>query len=155
MDHPTSAEAAAAIEELDAAHRAVAREGRRTMPVVLVATSTLVALDYAAKDHVPDRAARRATSAACVAAALVITMLDVHGSPVQPHSTDPADLGPGVAVRLLAAVACWWTAERALVAGLRASGLPRPNTVAGLALAALRPVGYLATMRLMPTPRVR
>lgn len=154
MTNPSRADVEAALDELVAAQRAVTREGRRGLPVTLTACSVLVVLDYAAKDHVVDRGARRAVSTLCAAGALAITLLDQRASPVQPLSVDPADLGPRAAAPGLALAAGWAITERALITGFRRSRLGRPNTVAGVALAILRPALYLAARRLMPTPRL-
>jgi hypothetical protein len=153
MTGPTPDEAAAALAELDAGRRAVAAEERRHVPVLLGAWSALALLDYAAKDHLPDRRARWAVSGLCGAAALGLGLLDQRDRPVQPISVDPADTGPRAAAPMVLAITGWAVAERLLVLGLRRSGAARPNTLAGIALAASRPLAYLGVRRLLPRPR--
>ena len=119
MDGPTPDEAAAALAELDAGRRAVAAEERRRVPVLLGAWSALVLIDYAAKDHVPDRRVRRMVSGLCAATTLGLGLLDHRATPVQPISVDPADTGPRAAAPMVLAMAGWAAAERLL---------PRPRT---------------------------
>ena len=153
MTEPSRSEAAAALEELAAGRRAVAAEERRRAPVLLGAWSVLAFLDYAAKDHVPDRRTRRAVTAVCQTAAVGLGLLDARARTVQPVSVDPADTGPRAAAPLAIAIAGWAVAERLLVHGLRRSRVTHPNTVAGLALAVGRPLAYLGVLRLTPRPR--
>jgi hypothetical protein len=153
MDVPTRHEASAALDELAAGRRAVETEEKRRLPVLLGAWSALVLLDYAAKDHVPDRRVRRVVSGLCAATTLGLGLLDHRTRPVQPVSVDPADTGPRAAAPLVVAVAGWAVAEQLLVRGLRRSDATHPNTLAGIALAIGRPIGYLGVQRLAPRPR--
>jgi hypothetical protein len=153
MDGPTRDEATAALDELAAARRAVASEGTRGLPALLGAWSALQLIDYAAKDHLPDRRAQRLVSVVCAAATLGLGLADHRSRPVQPISVDPADFTPRGSARMVAAIAGWAVAERLMVHGLRRSRLRHPNTAAGLALAVLRPAAYVATMKLAPRPR--
>ncbi|MCO1657479.1 hypothetical protein [Pseudonocardia humida] len=153
MTVPTPDEATAALAELAAGRRAVAAEERRRVPVLLGAWSALALLDYAAKDHVPDRRVRRLITGLCQVTTLGLGLLDHRARPVQPVSVDPADTGPRAAAPMAVALAGWVVAERLLVRGLRRSGAAHPNTLAGIALAVGRPVGYLGVQRLLPRPR--
>jgi hypothetical protein len=80
-------------------------------------------------------------------------MLDHQARPVQPISVDPAETGPRAAAPMGVALAGWTVAERLLVRGLRRSSVSHPNTLAGIALAIGRPIGYLGVQRLTPRPR--
>ncbi|MDQ3151225.1 MAG: hypothetical protein M3R63_05685 [Actinomycetota bacterium] len=152
MDMPTPDEAAAALAELEAGQRAVATAEARGLPVLLTACSMFVLADYAAKDVLAGRRARWAVSAICQLATLSLVLLDLDRTPVQPVSVDPADLGPRAAAPFIAAIVGCALAERVLVVGLRCSGVRRPNTLAGVALALARPVAYLGIQRLLPRP---
>ncbi|TQM01625.1 hypothetical protein FB558_8518 [Pseudonocardia kunmingensis] len=153
MNMPTKDAASRDLEELAAGRRAIDAEGQRRLPVLLGAWASLVFLDYAAKDHVPDRRVRWAVTALCQAATLGLGLLDSRSRPVQPISVDPADTGPRAAAPMAAALVGWGVAERLLVHGLRRSHLPYPNTLVGLILAVGRPAGYLGVLRLAPRPR--
>jgi hypothetical protein len=152
MSMPTENEAAAALQELAAGRQAVNTEQRRRLPVLLGAWSALVFLDYAAKDAVPDRRARRLVTGVCWTAAVGIGLLDSRTNPIQPVSVDPNETGPKAAAPMAGALLGWAIAERLIVAALRRSRLTRPNTAAGLVLAVGRPLGYLGVLRLTPKP---
>lgn len=152
MPDPTPSEAAAALTELIDADRAVRRAETDRLPLVLAAHSVLVAVDYAAKDLLTDRVARRAVSAGCLVLALAVAAHETHRSRVQPVSVDPDDLGPRAAAPLMAATAAWYLAERILVACVRRSRVGRPNLLIGATLAVTRPLGYLGVQRLLPRP---
>jgi len=92
-------------------------------------------------------------SGLCAATTLGLGLLDHRANPVQPISVDPADTGPAAAGPLVLAVAGWAVAERLLVRGIRRSRATHPNTLAGVVLAVVRPLGYLAVQRLTPRPR--
>lgn len=149
---PTPDEAAAALAELEAGQRTVATAETRGLPALLTAYSVFVLADYAAKDLLAARRARWAVSAVCQLSTLSLALLDMDRTPVQPVSLDPADLEPRAAVRFIAAILGWALAERALVVGLRRSRVRRPNTLAGGALALVRPAAYLGIRRLLPRP---
>lgn len=149
---PNRQDAQAALGEIDSARRAVAAENDRALPVVLAAWSILVAIDYTAKDLVPERAAQRWVSALCAVATIGIGLLENRSRQVQPISVDPDDVGARAVVPMLASMAVWGVAERLVVRGLRASRLRRPNTVAGAILAVTRPAGYVVVERLTPRP---
>lgn len=151
MEKPTPDEAAAALDELATGRRDVRAADRRRLPLVLAAWSTLVFVDYAAKDHVRDKRVRWLITGACEAAALGVGMLDGQAAQVQPvevgGASGVADVAP-----MGAAMAAWAVAERAIVFGLRRSGLRYPNTVAGAVFAVTRPLCYLGVQRLLPRP---
>lgn len=153
MTRPTSEEASAALGELAAGRRAVAAAERRGLPVLLAAWSLLVLVDYAAKDHIPDRRVRRMMTGACQVATVALGMVDHAVKPVQPVSVDPADVGPRAAAPIAAALIGWTVTERLVITGLRRSGLRWPNTVAGVVLAIGRPAGYVGLLRLVPRPK--
>ncbi|GAA1320603.1 hypothetical protein [Pseudonocardia xinjiangensis] len=73
-------------------------------------------------------------------------MLDHRSNPVQPvdvGSTRPdSDAAKGLGATLLS----WTLAERAVILGLRRSGIRWPNALAGITLAIGRPLGYLAVL---------
>lgn len=96
--HPSRDDAEAALGEIEAARRAVTAEKNRGQPIML-AYSALVAIDYAAKDHMPSRSAQRGISILCAATTLGIGFLDIRSRQVQPVSVDPDDLGPRAAAR--------------------------------------------------------
>lgn len=149
---PSRDDANAALGEIEAARRAVAVATNRGHRIMLVAFSTLVVVDYAAKDHLPERGAQRGVSALCAMATLAIGLVDLRSRQVQPVSVDPDDLGPRVAAPMLASLALWTVAERLLIRGLRRSRLRLPNTIAGVILAVARPAAYLLMMRMAPKP---
>ena len=155
MNEPTRQEAESALAELEAGRRAVEAAEKRGLPVLLTGWSTLVLLDYIAKDHVPDRRARLAISGTCAVATLAMGMLDHSSNPVQPVDVGGTPPDSDAAKRLGATLLGWALAERVLVLGLRRSGIRRPNTLAGITLAFCRPLGYLALRRLLADTRSR
>lgn len=149
--HPSRDDAAAALGEIEAARRAVAAESNRNPPIVL-AYSALIAVDYAAKDHMPSRRAQRGISILCAVTTLGIGLLDIRSRQVQPVSVDPDDLGPRAYSPMIVSMAGWTVAERLLIRSLRRSRLRHPNTAAGAILAVTRPAAYLLMMRMTPKP---
>lgn len=152
MDIPTPDEAEAALAELEASRLAIAAAEARGLPVLLTACSMFALVDYAAKDFLADRRAKRVVSVVCQLAVLSVGLLHLDRTPVQPVTVDPADLGPRAATPFIAAMVGWAVAERVLIVTLRRSRVRRPNTLAGVALALARPVAYLGVMRLLPRP---
>ncbi len=149
MDEPTSREAKSALAELEAGRRAVDAAEKRGLPVLLTGWSALVLLDYVSKDHVPGRRAQLAISGTCAVATLAMGVLDHNANPVQPVDVGGMSQDSDAARRLSAALLGWTLAERSLVLGLRRSGIRWPNTLAGIALAIGRPLGYLHLRRLL------
>jgi hypothetical protein len=148
LSKPGKEDAADALTELRAGRTAVEAAERQGLPVLLGAWSTLILLDYSAKDHVPDRRTRLAVSGLCVAATLALGTLNSRATPTQPVQGGERGSDRRVAQRLAAVLLGWVVAERLLIIGLRRSGLHRPNTVAGALLAAERPLGYLGLRRM-------
>ncbi|MDN5920569.1 MAG: hypothetical protein L0I76_36635 [Pseudonocardia sp.] len=149
MTPPTPDDAAAAVAEIDAAHTAVGSATHRGLPVVLAASSVLTFLDFAAKDELTSPR-RRATMSAVVHVAIAgITLLDTRVNQVNPYAAAAAPQ-PALAARIAAVGFGWYAAERLAVHLIRRSRLTRPNTVAGLLLAATRPAGALLTLRMLP-----
>lgn len=155
MNEPTRQEAESALAELEAARRAVEAAEKQGRPVLLTGWSTLVLLDYLSKDHVPDRRARLAISATCAVATTAMAMLDHDSNPIQPVDVEGTPPDSDVPRRLVTAMVGWVLAERALVVGLRRSGIRRPNTLAGITLALTRPLGYLLVQRILTGTRSR
>lgn len=151
---PSRDDAEAALGEIEAARRAVTAESERSLPIMLAAWSSLVAVDYAAKDHMPSRTAQRGVSVLCAAATLGIGLLDIRSQQVQPVSVDPNDLDTRAAAPMMASLAVWAVAERLVIRGLRKSRLRYPNTAVGAILAITRPAAFVLVMRLTPKPSV-
>ncbi|MEU8993158.1 hypothetical protein AB0C98_43405 [Streptomyces sp. NPDC048558] len=145
----TPEEAAAAVAEVNAAHTAVASATNRGLPVVLAATSVLTFLDFAAKDDITSPRRRAGATAVIQTALAGIALLDTRTNQVNPFAV-AAGPQPGLATRLAAVGIGWYAAERLAVYLIRRSRLTRPNTVAGLLLAATRPAGALVTLRMLP-----
>jgi hypothetical protein len=152
-DHPTPAAAAAALDELAAARRAVSAAERRTLPLVLGATSFLTLVRYAARDHVPDRRVRRFVAGTCVALEVLLQLGNVRSTAVRPLDAHPDEHpDPRGASRLLLTSVGWLAAQRLAVAALRRSRLPWPHTAAGLLLAISYPLATLQVDRLLARP---
>lgn len=152
MTPPTPDDAAAAVAEVDAARTAVGNATNRGLPVVLAATSVLTFLDFAAKDEITSPRRRATVSAVIHVAISGIMLLDARANQVNPYAV-AACPQPALAARIAAVGAGWYAAERLAVHLIRRSRLTRPNTVAGLFLAATRPAGALVTLRMLPRPQ--
>lgn len=153
MNEPTKQDAELALAQLEAGRHAVEAAEKRGLPVLLAGWSTLVLLDYISKDHVPDRRAQHAISGICAVATLAMGMLDHRSNPVQPVDVGGTRPDSDLAKRLGAALLGWALAERAVIMGLRRSGVRSPNTLAGITLAIGRPLGYLGLRRLLTDTR--
>jgi hypothetical protein len=155
VNEPARPETESALAELEAGRRAVEAAGKRGLPVLLTGWSTLVLLDYIAKDHVPDRRARLAISGTCAVATLAMSILDHGSNPIQPVYVGGTRPDNDAAKRLGATLLGWALAERALILGLRRSDIRWPNTLAGITLAIGRPLGYLGLRRFLTDTRSR
>jgi hypothetical protein len=152
---PTPAAAAAALDELAAARRAVLAAERRTLPLVLGASSFLTLVQHAAADHVTDRRTRWLIAGTCVVLDGLVQVGDLRSAAVQPfdrgldehaHTPDVPRATWVVAALLRAGV------EWSVVRGSRRTQLRWPNTAAGLALAAGTLLTNLALRRLLSHP---
>lgn len=152
MEELTREQARAALAELEAGKRAVTSAETRTRPMLLTAYSGLALVDYAAKDYLGSRRAQWGVTAICQLITLGLTLLEQDRNPVQPATVENADRTRLTDAPFIAALVGWPLAERLLVTALRRSNIRRPNTLAGVALAATRPAGYLGLYRLIPRP---
>lgn len=152
VDRPTPSAAAAALDELAAARRAVSAAERRTLPFVLGARSFLTLVRHATADHVTDRRTRRFVTGTCLALDALLLVGDNRSTAVQPAEVSPDEHRsppPALyAVGVLAAVAV----DRSVVAVLRRTRLRRPNTAAGLVLAIEGTLADLVVRRLLSGP---
>ncbi|WP_145981238.1 hypothetical protein [Pseudonocardia sp. HH130629-09] len=147
-DTPRRDQATAALHEIEAARRAVDATDRRARPAILLATSALTFVDFAAKDHV-SRPAQYAVTALVQTGLLAMTLAETRTNPVVPY--EPADgPSPGRAAMLFGSIATWMALERTAVALIRRSRVRRPNTVAGFLLSVTRPAGFAFAAQLMP-----
>jgi hypothetical protein len=149
MSKPSKVDAADALAELRTGRAAVEAAEKQGLPVLLGAWSTLVLLDYSAKDHMPDRRARLAVSALCVTATLALGALNSRATPIQPVQVGERGSDRRATRKLAAVLLGWVVTERLLIIGLRRSRLRRPNTIAGAVLAVERPLGYLGLRRML------
>lgn len=149
MTRPPRSEAAAAVAEIDADHRAIDVEAQRGLPVALTATFVLTFLDFAVKDEIASPRRRMIATALIQTALAGIATFGTRAAQVDPHAvaTIPE---PDRAGRLLATGVGWFATERLAVHLLRRSRLSRPNTVAGLLVAASRTATALVFFRALP-----
>lgn len=155
VDHPTPPDAAAALDELAAARRAVSAAERRTLPLVLGASSFLTLVQHAAGDHVTDRRTRWLVSGTCIALDVLVQVGDHRSAVVEPIATTPdGDPHPPDIPRTLwaAGVLGRTAVEWSVAAALRRSRLRRPATAAGLLLAIGSLLSDLAVRRLLWRP---
>ncbi|MCO7192839.1 hypothetical protein [Pseudonocardia sp. McavD-2-B] len=148
MDTPDARRATEALQEIEAARRAVDTADRRSRPAVLIATAALTVLDFAAKDHLPRRG-QRVVTAVALAGVLGVSLADVRSTPVVVYAAADGP-APGRAAALFGASIGWFAAERVAVALLRRSRLRRPNTAAGILLGVSRPLGSVLVTRILP-----
>lgn len=144
---PTPEQAAAALADVKARREQVKAGANAGLAWQLAAASATTLINFAVKDLLASRSARRAVTATCLLINTALSLAAIERTRVQPYNTDDARAAAPAVARLTGASVVVLAAERIMVILLRRSSLARPNLVAGIVLAATRPAAHLAIRR--------